>query len=103
MTLTVGLVEWQIKPILTCNLKALMKMMGLYDVFHPTAKWKCPFCPVSTEELHKFEKDCWPFHSEEDWCKWAKEVAQRSGEGKHTYGRKAHSCVWHIRFLIWTC
>jgi len=49
MTPIVGTTEWKIKLILTCDLKALMKMLGLYDVFHPGAKWKCPFCPVSTK------------------------------------------------------
>lgn len=32
-----------------CDLKALMKLIGLYDVFHPSAKWKCPFCDVCSE------------------------------------------------------
>lgn len=41
--------EWKVKPVLTCDLKALMKMLGLYDVFHPKSHWKCPFCDVSQE------------------------------------------------------
>jgi len=47
MTLIDGTTKWKIKPILTCDLKALMKMLRHNDVFHPGAKWKCPFCPVS--------------------------------------------------------
>jgi hypothetical protein len=45
----VGDREYKIKPVLTCDLKALMKLIGLYDVFHPSAKWKCPFCDVCSE------------------------------------------------------
>jgi hypothetical protein len=48
MKLVVGEKEWLLKPILTCDLKALMKMLGLYDVFHPRATSKCPFCSCSS-------------------------------------------------------
>lgn len=40
--------EYTIKPVLTCDLKALMKLMGLYNVYHPCSSWRCPFCPVNT-------------------------------------------------------
>lgn len=53
MKLVVTGKEWTIKPILTCNLKALMKLMGLYDVFHPKSKSKCPFCACKDMYVHK--------------------------------------------------
>ncbi len=47
MTLVVRGQEWKVKPVLTCDLKVLMKMLGLYDVFHPKSKSKCPYCACS--------------------------------------------------------
>jgi hypothetical protein len=40
--------EYTINPVLTCDLKALMKMMGLYNVYHLCSRWWCPFCRVNT-------------------------------------------------------
>lgn len=38
--------EYVIIPVLTCDLKALMKILGLYNIYHPSSQWRCPYCPV---------------------------------------------------------
>ena len=38
--------KYTIEPVLTCDLKALMKMLGLKTVFHTSSKWRCPYCAV---------------------------------------------------------
>jgi len=47
----VGEIEYTINPVLTCDLKALMKMlaaMGLCNVYHPCSTWQCPYCEVKS-------------------------------------------------------
>lgn len=41
--------EYTCTPVLTTDLKAMMKLLGLYDVFHPCSHWKCPYCRVSSK------------------------------------------------------
>ena len=41
--------EYTCTPVLTTDLKAMMKLLGLYDVFHPCSRWKCPYCHVSSK------------------------------------------------------
>lgn len=38
-------VKYTLEPVLVCDMKALVKVMGFYTCFHPKAKWKCPWCP----------------------------------------------------------
>jgi hypothetical protein len=38
--------KYTIELVLMCDLKALMKMLGLKTVFHTSLKWRCPYCAV---------------------------------------------------------
>jgi len=61
MKLMVDGKKWEIKPVLTCNLKALMKLLSIYSVFHPKSKSKCPFCACSIMSVvKKIEVCCQP-------------------------------------------
>jgi hypothetical protein len=52
-------IKYTINPVLTCDLKVLMKMLGLKNVFHPSAKWRCPYCAVSKRYYTEHnKKDC---------------------------------------------
>jgi hypothetical protein len=53
MKVKVDNVKYTITPVLTCNLKALMKMMGLKSVFHPCSTWWCPYCAASNGYMNE--------------------------------------------------
>lgn len=61
--------EIQVEPVLVCDLKALVKLLGLYNVFHPRSIWKCPWCLVHRNLLGDFTDNCccWPWRDPEEW------------------------------------
>lgn len=58
-TLTIGDVEYNIEPVLVCDMACLVKVMGLYNVFCPNSKWKCIWCLVNETELFNFTIESW--------------------------------------------
>lgn len=70
-----------------CDLKALVKFMGIYACNHPKAKWRCPWCLVQNSQLADFGIQRWPLQRK-DWdtinrggLKRAKENFARNNAG----------------------
>ncbi len=60
-TVEAGGKEWKFEPILVCDMKALVRVQGLYDCFNPKAYWKCPWCKVCKHDVFDFKIKKWPF------------------------------------------
>lgn len=52
--LTVDDIEYDIEHVLVCDLKALVKLLGLYNCFHPKATWKFPLVLCHTPPACRF-------------------------------------------------
>lgn len=39
----------KVQPLLCCDMKALVRLLGLYDVFKPNTCYKCAWCEVSSD------------------------------------------------------
>lgn len=62
--LTINGKSYTFEPILTCDLAALVVMLGLYEVYRSQSMWRCPWCAVHKHKLGDFTIPDWPFHSE---------------------------------------
>lgn len=86
--LAVDGIEYDIEPVLVCDLKALVKLLGLYNCFHPKAYWKCPWCSVCIHNLADFGIKEWPLRTKEEWDKLATEAERRATKSaKDTFAR----------------
>ena len=43
---------YKVCPMLCCDMKALVKILGLCDVFKPNTIYKCPWCEVRNIRFH---------------------------------------------------
>ena len=48
-----------LEPVMVCDMAALVTLQGLYQVYHPSSIYKCPWCKVTADKLHMWELD-WP-------------------------------------------
>lgn len=84
--LAVDGIEYDIEPVLVCDLKALVKLLGLYNCFHPKAY--CPWCSVCIDNLADFGIEDWPLRTKEEWDKLATEAERRAMKSaKDTFAR----------------
>jgi hypothetical protein len=52
---------YEIHPILVADMSCLVELLGLYKVFNPNSKWKCPWCEADVDHLHDWSVESWPF------------------------------------------
>lgn len=76
----------QVEPLLVCDLKALLQLLGLYQTYHPSSNWKCPWCKVSDFEIADFTVEHWPFRNKAQWRYLVKRL-----RGKSLSTRKANA------------
>jgi hypothetical protein len=84
-TISVNDIEYSIEPILVCDLVALVKILGLYNVFHPKSKWKCPWCLVCADSIWDFEKPHWELRKYEEMQKLWEEVKTKTEAAKKKF------------------
>jgi len=80
-SLHVGNLTVQLEPVLVCDMKALVQLMGLYTVYHPSTTWKCPWCHVCDLDIADFSIPCWPFRNHKNWEEIIEDVKKRSESG----------------------
>jgi hypothetical protein len=59
---------------------ALVKILGLYNTFHPKSKWKCPWCLVHVDNIWNFDIKNWPLRNQAEMQKLWEEVEQKHTE-----------------------
>lgn len=84
----VGGVAIQIEPVLVCDMKALINLMGVYTVYHPKAWWKCLWCHVCEKDIGDFSIPCWPFRNRQRWKEIIEEIKQLSEATAKANGRR---------------
>ena len=70
--------EYDIEPVLVCDLRVLVKLLGLYNCFHPKAHWKCPWCFVCCNDTAEFWIEDWPLRTKEEWDQLATEAEKKA-------------------------
>lgn len=105
--------KYTIEPVLTCDLKALIKILGLKTIFHMASIWKCPYCAVTKlyvcnlsmvkgsniwrgrtcRQLDKFKIHDWPMHKEEIRVDRYKRLKERNSRRVDMYGIIAEPIV----------
>jgi len=89
-----------------CDLKCLIEVLGLYDVFHPKAKWKCPWCNVSDSNVHHFGRNSWEFRDLNKMKEVAAKYSHQSDSTRNTKARMNQgikvivSFFWITFFLV---
>ncbi|MGH2639129.1 MAG: SAP domain-containing protein [Rhabdochlamydiaceae bacterium] len=48
---------YEIEMFLCCDLACLVKLVGLYDVYHPCSHFKCLWCKVKSETISEFKNE----------------------------------------------
>lgn len=81
--LTVDETEYEIEPVLVCDMMCLVKVLGLYNCFSPQSKWKCCWCKVHESQLSDFTILSWPFRDEESM----RELGRQAEAKKSEYSR----------------
>ncbi|KAL6069211.1 hypothetical protein QOT17_007748 [Balamuthia mandrillaris] len=81
--------KFDLEPVLVCDLKALVTMLGLYCCYHPKSHWKCPWCLVSAITIHDFGIAQWPLRDEKEMMELAERAAKFPTEGgKEAFARE---------------
>jgi hypothetical protein len=52
---------YKLNLFLVCDMKCLVRILGLYDVFHPKSTYKCAWCPITHQDLANFDIPGWKF------------------------------------------
>ncbi|KAL6050170.1 hypothetical protein QOT17_006359 [Balamuthia mandrillaris] len=80
--------EFKLEPVLVCDLKVLVTLLGLYNCYHPKCYWKCPWCLASENTIYDFMVKEWPLQDETTMKRLAKEATEIPTEGgKETFAR----------------
>ena len=82
MQVTANGKEYTIIPFLVCDMKCLVRILGLYDVFSPKSYWKCCWCNCCKSEIANFNIRSWPLRD----IKKMSEVAKAGGDPAETCG-----------------
>ena len=80
--------EYELEPVIVCDMAALVTLQGLYAVYHPASKYKCAWCKVTEDELHCWNKE-WPRRNIEEMGEGAKGMS----ESKHKEWATNHEGV----------
>jgi hypothetical protein len=54
-------IKYKIDIFLVCDMKCLVRILGLYEVFKPGCQWKCCWCLCDKNSLANFDIKSWPF------------------------------------------
>ena len=69
---------------LVCGLAALVDVMGLNAVFHPKARYKCPWCLVQLLQLHDMTKKSWAWRDINKMVEIAKSNARKTEKSRRS-------------------
>lgn len=69
-------------------MKCLVRVLGLYDVFHPKAHWKCAWCHVDANKIADFSINKWSLR---DIAKMQEMGKKLNGKSEAT--RKSHAAA----------
>ncbi len=61
LQITVDNITYNIVPFLVCDMKCLVRILGLYNVFSPNAVWKCCWCLCDKDHISDFRISRWKF------------------------------------------
>jgi len=78
--LTVGEIDYELEPVLVCDMSCLVKVLGLYNCFCPQAKWKCCWCLVHESTLSDFSVEYWPFRDAATMRRLGEEAETKKSE-----------------------
>lgn len=92
-TLSINGQAIQVEPMLVCDMKAVVRLLGLYNVFSPSATWKCAWCKVSSSNIADFTREHWPFR---DKVEWEAQLTDLDGKSDRTRASYA-SENWGVR------
>jgi hypothetical protein len=70
------------EPVLTCDLAALVVLLGLYEVYRSNAVWRCPWCAVCNDKLGDFSIPTWPLHNDAHHRVEEEKVSRLKGKSK---------------------
>jgi hypothetical protein len=102
LQITVGDNEYQIQCFLVCDMKCLVRILGLYDVFHPKSHWKCAWCHVDATNIADFSKPAWPLRDIKKMVQQGKPMNGKSEAQQKTFARTHHgiTCEPILAFLL---
>lgn len=75
--------EYEIDPYLVCDMKALVKLQGFYEVYRPNSKYKCFWCYVTKTDMCDFDKECWKMRTLEELIKNGDKVDACASKAKN--------------------
>jgi hypothetical protein len=75
-------------------MKCLVRILGLYDVFHPKSHYKCGWCTVCKDELADFSIPEWNFRDLQKRISHGEKLDQeKSSESKRAKSAKYHEGI----------
>lgn len=86
--LVVGSIEYEIDPVLVCDMACLVEVLGLYNCFCPQSHWKCAWCLISKLDLFNFDIETWPLRDLQEMQKRGAEAdSKRSESTRNSFAR----------------
>ena len=67
--------EVDVEIYLVCDLAALVDVLGMNCVYHPKARYKCPWCLVQLLQLHDMSKKRWEWRDIKQMIEIAESIA----------------------------
>lgn len=98
-------ITYTIEPFLVCDMKCLVRLLGLYDVFNPNSYWKCAWCHCNQQNISDFSIESWNLRDINEMIKIGKIQDQkaestRSNQAKQYHGTRVtywSKSINHIR------
>ena len=81
----VGDIEYTIESFLVCDMKCLVKILGLYDVFHPKSHYKCIWCNIVSTMMGDFTVKSWPLRDIQQMLSHGQTLDGKSDNSRGAY------------------
>lgn len=83
-------------------MKCLVKILGLYDVFHPKAHWKCAWCHVDATTIADFSKTSWPLRDIQKMVKLGQTMKGKTEAQQKAFASSHHGikCEPVLAFVL---
>lgn len=74
-------------------MKCLVRLLGLYDVFHPSSFWKCAWCHTDKTNIADFTRTSWPLRDIIKMIQLGKKMDGKSDAQQKTHARTHHGLM----------
>lgn len=92
--------EVEVEIYLVCDLAALVDVLGLNSVYHPKARYKCPWCLVTLLELHDMTKKSWDWRDIKKMVEIAQSIAHHSESTRRSQAKEHEGIIVRTHELL---